>query len=613
MKIVIKFELRRLVNYRNRILFIIFTIMLVFSAWSGVESWKDYLQKEKNFCQFEELKIKKYFTYEQYGAYGFRVMSRPSPLAMFFSQSILNKQMMSEINTKETVDVFQATRGKNLFNSGLDITEIFLFFGGIIMLYMGLTAIGSNDLCELLRKKSAILLLVFFRLVLLDIIFLVISFIPIIVPLIQKISFTGNEYLHYLIVILIFILVVNLMYVLGFLLMLIFRWKKNAYYVSLALFLFCVIIIPGVAKNLVRIKARGLPNIESINIQKISNSMKFEREALEVLRKMKEKGESGIQEKMGEMADRYIKKTKKRNDILEEKFVASLRGIVKYHRSYAGVFPWVFASKMATELSGTGYSSYLSYLDYVFEIRTKFHEYYIEKRFRRNEPVQALFQKTNEYIYRSKSKLSGLLIYGVTFCLFYFVISMSLIWRLINKLTGFDSKLGFLENESNGKEGYIFFLAISDKWKKQSSQIVWSTSIALLKKYRVKEILEEINIKTLFEFLSELRGVEFKTFTSNLERYFGASLREKDSELLDKAIGALVLSEEKRVYIIDDFAKGTSRELEKNLMEFLHTLAKEGKTIYYISQDFPSPKTQFDEAKRLDKKLLVDPRFVSVR
>ncbi|MCP4153747.1 MAG: hypothetical protein GY757_38835, partial [bacterium] len=80
-------EWRRFTARNNLVVFLLYWGLALFFVYDGVQQYKDIQQSKENFCRCEQMKLDLYINYSQYGGVGFRILSLPSPLSVFFSNS----------------------------------------------------------------------------------------------------------------------------------------------------------------------------------------------------------------------------------------------------------------------------------------------------------------------------------------------------------------------------------------------------------------------------------------------------------------------------------------------------------------------------------------------
>jgi len=172
---ILKFEAERLFfNKKNAIILLFITLISVYVVFQGVWAYKNFDTTQNAFQEFEKSKIQSYSNWDQYGGMGFEVILKPSPLTIFFYNSVLFDNLAANIDVQEIIKIYSSRKGTYLFDKGQskDLAGILSIFGSLYMLFMGLANFRTDRFINYAFKGKRILLSIFSRLLWLNLFFL---------------------------------------------------------------------------------------------------------------------------------------------------------------------------------------------------------------------------------------------------------------------------------------------------------------------------------------------------------------------------------------------------------------------------------------------------------
>jgi hypothetical protein len=130
----LKFESSRIVSRQNILIFIFLLLISLYFVFLGIYDYKEVQENKKDFKILERQKIERFVSYEQYAAVGFRIMFQPSPLAVFFRNGYISKDLKTNIDATEIINIYDLKKGENIFFNRGNVND----FGGIIYLFASL-------------------------------------------------------------------------------------------------------------------------------------------------------------------------------------------------------------------------------------------------------------------------------------------------------------------------------------------------------------------------------------------------------------------------------------------------------------------------------------------
>jgi hypothetical protein len=265
------FELKRAFEIKNIAIVTLFILIMFYTCLSGLNSYKSLLKDEKKFIRYEQIKVKQYPTYEQYGAYGFRVLFHPSPLAIFFNNDFLGGKLTSNIDTKEVIEVNSNHRGKNIFREfQIDFSKAFFIFGTLIMFLFSMNIFRSNKSLEILGGKINVIrhaLMRCFILVIFFVTFLYAFFLT--ATKVFGLAFSKEEISLYNQWVLYSTSLLVLAYLIALTVTCILKFRPGYKYLTVLLWFLLFLFLPEIGKTVLRSKIQCIETIDSLNTKKI--------------------------------------------------------------------------------------------------------------------------------------------------------------------------------------------------------------------------------------------------------------------------------------------------------------------------------------------------------
>jgi hypothetical protein len=119
------------------------------------------------------------------------------------------------------------------------------------------------------------------------------------------------------------------------------------------------------------------------------------------------------------------------NTGLETKYLREVERVIAGHERQSVLFPTTYYQFVTGEVSGKGYYGYLDFMNYIMELRNRFIQFYLSRRYEEPEPPVESFVKNDDNIFRSRSRLPGSFRFGILATALYGVALFILaFWRL---------------------------------------------------------------------------------------------------------------------------------------------------------------------------------------
>lgn len=428
-------EMSRLSYKRNVILFSIFVFFLLIFLVDGIDSQKSNLSNIEKFQKIEAERVRQYVFYTQYGGYGMNILFVPGPMSVL-SASFFN-DLVSTVNSADRLNIYTPREGKNLFSQIKDFYSstagyILLIFGFFSVLFgyevfrdseyiKFLGSICSHKLLFLLLYISRVILLIMFVLFI-SVLFLACSF------------FKGVNILNpYLPVFLgLLLLVLIFLFSIGFMVGM-FRSKSVKLISMILIYFFFFYVLPVAVTKVMEKKAESIKSHYDLYLEKLKLFMTIERDGFKKFGNFKSGKEAP------EDVKKFIKDAIHKEFAKLSRFETNMReeisNNVTFFHFLSSLFPNTFYRSCSYELSSNGFLSYLEYYKYTQELKRKFLDFYIEKKFFSDSTPGKVesFVKVKENIFFSKSKLPRKFLFGLLLTLFYTVSLTTISFFLMKK------------------------------------------------------------------------------------------------------------------------------------------------------------------------------------
>lgn len=597
MRYLIFHELKRVFQLKHSFMLLLFFGLALYVAYFGAMKYKDFLEEKERFLYFENLKVNQYITYEQYGAYGFRVLLQPSSLIVF-SHSCF-KFLESIVDTKEMVRMSSAHNGRKIFSDNriaADFSTVFFVLGSLLMLYFGLNTFPGIAALRFHNTKSYILntlgirlfiLTGYFTMVILDAFFFV---------KVLGIYFSKEETIIFFKYSLFILAFLTLFYFLGTITAVLLRFKKVLSQGGYLIWFLVIFVIPQLYNMNLERGARQIKSNESVNIKKFDKGIDFEIKVEAYFRRLQEKKVKDIRKIARKFIDAYIKKIIPQNRAIEARLNREVKRLIQHHENNSVIAPSSFYCFLSKECSSMGFYGYQDFLNYILRLKDGFYRYYFDKRYNQIDQTIESFVKKNENIFLSKSFLPANYWKGVSIIFLYLLLlmagTMKGLWRIsnpyrenpqikldLNQLDLGKSYFYFSRNvQSDQINGMLYYL------KSQKAIIIekpdssfYDPGITLKTWILFEAYQKQINSENLLEYM-EVLGISHQQLNQRIKNL--------DNEVLYTAYLGIQLAQNTIVYVCKDFLDRVSREFEHTFKEAIDKLIPQAIIIYFSSQMF---------------------------
>lgn len=575
------FEFRRQLNNRYYwILLFLLSFLISFVVKNGRNEFLAYQDQVNSFKKLEEEKVKNYINYTQYGIYGFRVLQVPgTSLNVLFNRSAPNHMTEAFIDSAVRLKFHTPRIGPTLFyrtfGGNLDLGWIVLILGSIGSLLFGYFLPGESIMSLFVRIEGfyRVHFAIFFARILLISITFILSWIVAFIYIYTNNYYSLDVNMSFLFQ---FLVVGNIYLFFFYSVGVFFRFVSRNKIMSLSLivgfWIFSLHIVPEFLNQ--KIYMTNSEDIYKHEMDKLSVLMKFEREALNTLRRFPNLKREEIKRKEAVFAEHYWDNEFKRVEILEGYILEDSQKKVDSYLNMSAFFPPAFLKSVSIEISGNGFQSYTGFFEYCSRLRAHFIRFYIDRKYHSNYTKVKRFQCEN--VFESLSRKHPYFNLGMFVSLLY-ITGFSLLGALFHKrryhyVPG--SVFYSLKPDPGCNATFLYF---ADLKTKQNAVNYFKTQYGVI-------VLEKINPKDF-----NLIGVNYSTYRNLFtglcysENFLQLAdkmdiFRNKE-ELSDESLLSLVLvvlsSLNPRALVVNGFLSNVSVELEKKAMELLNDLSKD--------------------------------------
>lgn len=576
----------------------------------GIKKYKDFFTEKENFINYEKRKINRYINYEQYGAYGFRVLFQPTALIIFHPSSFISLE--GTIDTKEIVNISINYKGKSIFaNNGAfgDFYYTFYVVGSLLMLYFGLNSFyndprplcNGKNCCKGKKKKMILILqIILSRIILLNVFFSGILFAAYATAVLKGIHFTGREVLAYASFASFIIFFITSFYFSGILFAVLLSFKKSLYVAAYAIWFLFLFFVPEINRADLEQKAKIIKSNESINIKKLNNVMRFERRYKSAIDTLKEEKIKNIKPIFDKFLDDYLKNEYSLNKDIEKSMSEDVNKLIDYNRKKSIILPVSFYLFLAREFSSFGYRNYQDFLKYMLSLKEDFSHYFFDKRYSQIGQRVESFVKDDENIFKSKCELPENFCPGLLLLILYSFLFLGSVLLLFRRRIaaademageGMEDKIEIdIKRMAKGKTYFSF--CREKKEKEKIINYLGSSGASMIKKLHLCNFDPGISLKSWLDYECHVRGIAPGDIYAVLQesgiskRKLKLKLKNLDSETLNRAYLQIKLHETMQIYVFDDFLKDVSKDFEKVFKRTIKEIADKAIILYIGSQMF---------------------------
>jgi hypothetical protein len=610
-------------------------VVLIF-VQSGVYKYETLQLDKKEFQEIERLKVESYKRVEEFGIIGLKLIFIPEPAIIFFSNSAVNFDIISHINSADVLDMDQSSLGKKLFSDRKggykDFSGLIILLVSLAVLYLGINSVNHPEfrkfLASLAGHVKLYLLLIFSRTLLIVLYLALITVGSVVLVLLNHVSLPSHFYAHMSGFFLMMVGVILGFYALGTFLGT-FKNRVSSILLGIGIWFLLIFLVPEGINYIVEKQAEKLNSNFKYELDKIRHEMGFEERGKKKLDKY---STPKTRKKMTlELVDSYLLNEAISIEKLEQERGNAMRDLLETRKMLSIFFPSSFYLETAHSVSSGGYEAAIDFYRRTYQLKHRFVRWYFKQRYGTEGGKPPHFIKGDENIFYSNSCMCQYFTPGLALTYFY---ALLLCWaaclRLRNNMysmnsqdtavvSGKDIKLEtnrFSPWQTRGNQlGNFLFLLFSGQIKKlrQSGYtggvIMDNVDISKVKYRggfiyicRPRDVPGDINIGDWVALTAALMKfpagktrefMERPDIHPHLDKQFEELSRLQQSEILL----ALVEMGKFDVYLVNDTAAGLSRDFFLRLNDRLEAIAQTGPAVIYLSSVYIPIKEEKDKKR----------------
>lgn len=415
-------EAQRLLNMKTAgVLLLLLTLGLHF-VQMGINNYKSIVESIEKFQDIEQLKVKQYINYAQYGAYGFRMLFIPGPISVYFVNSSAISELTANVDAGERLNIFNSFKGKTLFaekGGGFkDFSGIMLLLGSLLVLYLGYESMIHKDYLRFMTGftdlKKLFLSIILSRVLIFAFIFFSIGGISLLLLEINGIRLPGNEMSHWLVYMGVLVLLSLFFFALGTIAGT-FKSRFNGFVTVIFLWFVFVFLVPWVVNAVTAHRADNIVSNYQLELEKLKILMGFEKQAAEQEGPLTNSNTETERKLVESVWNNEFKKLQ----ALEKKLEMEMRENIHRFQELSCFLPPTFYLSTGNEIGGKGYENFIRFYRYIQELKWKFTRFYIDKRYYSNASKVEPFIKDTENLFYSETLYPRCFIQGVLLTLIY--------------------------------------------------------------------------------------------------------------------------------------------------------------------------------------------------
>jgi hypothetical protein len=559
------------------------------------------------FEEMERDKVSMHIHYTFYGIRGVRLLFIPCPISVIFNDSAVFKGMTAHVDTAEKLNITNSFKGKDLFSGFggyMDFAGIMFLIGSFLSLLYGYDATRSREYLRLLSdisgSRKPALSITLARVVLFIMLFLGLCGLSLLWLLINGINPVDVYYCLF---------AAGLCFVITFFistgaLIGSLKNKSVGLVILFAVYFLFVFFIPRVIQKAVYIEAKtGIESIYVFEYETYKYVMAFEKRFYDRFKVWKSGKEAppDVKEMIQSGQDIEYKK-------LRELEMERLDGILKRIQAYqtiAACFPSTFYLSLNKELSSKGYQNFVNFYRRAYEMKYKFIDFYIDRKFHRSLPksgVEPFIKEKEDYFFLGQSHLPKSFLLGFGLTVFYITVLLFILSRIQLREPKRKIEVPVIDFKEDQKS--LFVLCKNEQIK---NEIFWyyesQGNAACIDKINLDVHFDGIRASKVMQYFCKLSGVGERQALENLEIMGVENLREikqLSRELILKIYAAVKTAAACEYIVLNDSLKGMSREFEKRMFQLLEHLKRNGVKVIYLSCEMYETIENFMEKITID-------------
>ena len=418
----LKLELKRFVNKRNVIIFLLIFLLSFYYVNKGIDNHKKNLEVSKEFQNVESILFSKILNYTHYSFHGFNLLFIPEISEVFFTNTGKISELSAKIDSVTTLNIKNDCKSIFLFKEKylvpMDFSGIILLVFSLLALFYGYDSLRDKGYLKFLSTitshKNVFFFVVFSRFILIALSFVCIFASMSLLFLLKNIEMPAHIIPNLLGYLLATILMIFFFFITGVFVGNI-RSKTagiTAIIVVWSIFLF---IIPGTINTLINESAENITSNYKTELEKLKIVSEYERRVSARLGKFSKERIDIFRQ----VAESYWEKDFKKIEEVEENHKREIMENIDRYDKLSIFTPTTFYYLTCGEISSRGYGNFIKFYTYLQELKHKFVRFWVDRVFYHDPQVMVNFVKGDENLFRATSHLPENFGIGVVINLVY--------------------------------------------------------------------------------------------------------------------------------------------------------------------------------------------------
>ena len=435
MRTIIRLETGRHINRLNIAALAMFILLSAVILQIGIEKYKLDLMQDIKFQEIEQRKVERYINYMQFGVYGFRLLTTPSPLVTLFYNNTTFNNLQAFVDSGVRLKLQEPLIGATIFGKAtggyLDFSYYLVIIGSLLVTAWSFFTARNKEYLKFLVNFASpgkvYAGIIISRALLITGSLVIIMFAAFIQLQLNGIRLTAAE---------IWGLVLSLLTAVGVMVFLLImgtffgmaRSGVKGGIIAAFFWLTVVLLWPEILNTTFAVKAAaGMKSRYEHEIQKIDLLMKFEKQALENTGRYEALPDKIDSDRR--MGEKWWNEDFKEVEKLENQMIEKTAETAREFFLWSILNPITFYKSVNNELSSNGYNSYIGFYRESQKIQKGFLRYYLNKRFYENYAEVEPYLPAGKNIFHAQSTLPGYFGHGLLVNFLYIIIALGFSYR----------------------------------------------------------------------------------------------------------------------------------------------------------------------------------------
>lgn len=583
MKLILKNDLKRAFKRKYIIAYILIALVVQVFLQVGRLSHIDNIENRNSLQKVEKAKVSSYVYFRQFATHGITLMFIPSYFGILYNDSNF-ELLVCNTNISFIFDIDSPKKGKELFSSNspflnfMGVSLLLIFYFGIV--YGKDTTINKAYLKFLASRsgtKNVLWFIIFLRLILLNVAFILMFVINVSSLLLNNINLFQSSLLSFFWGM---FLVTSFSFGLGCFLGTIksnFRRNTAFFVIYVVSAIFLILLLNFFTK----IKAGDIKPVFEFDIENLESVMNEEDVML------KKHGPLALHRPptkeiiidARQSLFKYNKKIQENLDALKQKLASK----IKTRKLIASLFPTLFYFSICEDASTNSYDSFIDFYTFSIKRKQEFVQFCVDKIYQypiqKELPKIEKFIKDNEDLFFAKSKLPRKFWLGSITSLLWIVVCLVIAYgRALKQIKGEPGEIRDFYVDMKSDE-FNYLLTADQGLKSQVYNYFTGNGITTIKITIDEKVLEQKDIEFIYVYETErfLKDVDQGCLYKEL---LG---KEMPVDLKPRQFLIQYAADAKKILLLDKFFIGMSID---DIEKFINDVKKNGIKALYIGEDY---------------------------